>query len=163
VQFQLTEGDLSSYQAVADSLNSSNVDLVCLQHEYGIFGGKAGSHVLHLLQRLKLPVVTTLHQLNMTATSMRPLRFVGDSLEVLRELPEEVKDEIGFALERVQRGKMPENAKPLKGIAPGRAGNCFRLPGRYVQGRLYREVPKGCSRFACFPEEVQTGHRDAEA
>jgi phage-related protein len=37
----------------------------------------------------------------------------------LRELPEPVKDEIGFALERVQRGKMPENAKPLKGIAPG--------------------------------------------
>lgn len=55
----------------------------------------------------------------MAATSMRPLRFVGDSLEVLRELPEEVKDEIGFALERVQRGKMPENAKPLKGISPG--------------------------------------------
>jgi phage-related protein len=55
----------------------------------------------------------------MTAASMRPLRFIGDSLKVLRELPEEVKDEIGFALERVQRGKMPENAKPLKGIAPG--------------------------------------------
>ena len=50
---------------------------------------------------------------------MRPLRFVGDSIEVLRKLPEEVKDEIGFALERVQRGKTPENAKPLKGIAPG--------------------------------------------
>jgi phage-related protein len=45
---------------------------------------------------------------------MRPLRFVGDSLEVLRELPEGVKDEIGFALERVQRGKMPENAKPRR-------------------------------------------------
>jgi phage-related protein len=55
----------------------------------------------------------------MLVTSMRPLRFIGDSLEVLRELPEEVKNEIGFALERVQRGKMPENAKPLKGISPG--------------------------------------------
>ena len=55
----------------------------------------------------------------MAAILTRPLRFVGDSLEVLRELPEEVKDEIGFALERVQRGKMPENAKPLKGIVPG--------------------------------------------
>jgi len=50
---------------------------------------------------------------------MKPLRFVGDSLDVLRELPEEVKNEVGFALERVQRGKTPENAKPLKGIAPG--------------------------------------------
>jgi len=55
----------------------------------------------------------------MTVASMRPLRFIGDSLEVLRDLPEEAKDEIGFALERVQRGKTPENAKPLKGVAPG--------------------------------------------
>jgi glycosyltransferase involved in cell wall biosynthesis len=61
VRFELTEGDLSSYQAAADFLNSSNVDLVCLQHEYGIYGGKAGSHVLRLLQHLNMPVVTTLH------------------------------------------------------------------------------------------------------
>jgi len=61
VRFELSEGDLSSYKSAADFLNSSNVDLVCLQHEYGIFGGKAGSHVLRLLQRLKMPVVTTLH------------------------------------------------------------------------------------------------------
>src|SRR3977135_2117171 len=55
----------------------------------------------------------------MTATSMRPVRFMGDSRDVLRELPDEVKSEIGFALERVQQGKTPVNAKPLKGIAPG--------------------------------------------
>ncbi len=61
VRFEITENDLSSYQAAADFLNSSNVDLVCLQHEYGIFGGKSGSHILRLLQRLKMPVVTTLH------------------------------------------------------------------------------------------------------
>jgi glycosyltransferase involved in cell wall biosynthesis len=61
VRFEITESDLSSYQAAADFLNSSNVDLVCLQHEYGIFGGKAGSHILRLLQSLKMPVVTTLH------------------------------------------------------------------------------------------------------
>jgi glycosyltransferase involved in cell wall biosynthesis len=61
VRFEITEDELSSYQAAADFLNSSNVDLVCLQHEYGIFGGKSGSHVLRLLQHLKLPVVTTLH------------------------------------------------------------------------------------------------------
>ncbi len=61
VRFEITEGDLSSYQAAADFLNSNNVDLVCLQHEYGIFGGKSGSHILRLLERLKMPVVTTLH------------------------------------------------------------------------------------------------------
>ncbi len=61
VRFEITESDISSYQAAADFLNSSNIDLVSLQHEYGIFGGKTGSHVLRLLQRLKMPVVTTLH------------------------------------------------------------------------------------------------------
>jgi glycosyltransferase involved in cell wall biosynthesis len=61
VRFEITESDLPSYQAAADFLNSNNVDLVCLQHEYGIFGGKRGSHVLRLLQDLKMPVVTTLH------------------------------------------------------------------------------------------------------
>jgi glycosyltransferase involved in cell wall biosynthesis len=61
VLFEITESDISSYQAAADFLNSSHVDLVCLQHEYGIFGGKRGSHILRLLQHLNMPVVTTLH------------------------------------------------------------------------------------------------------
>ena len=61
VRFQTAESDLASYQAAADFLNSSEVDLVCLQHEYGIFGGKSGRYVLRLLEHLKMPVVTTLH------------------------------------------------------------------------------------------------------
>jgi glycosyltransferase involved in cell wall biosynthesis len=61
VRFEITESDLSSYTTAADFLDSSNVDVVSLQHEYGIFGGKSGSHVLRLLQRLTMPVVTTLH------------------------------------------------------------------------------------------------------
>jgi glycosyltransferase involved in cell wall biosynthesis len=61
VQFEIAECDISSYRATANSLNASDVDLVCLQHEYGIFGGNAGSYVLQLLQQLTMPVVTTLH------------------------------------------------------------------------------------------------------
>jgi glycosyltransferase involved in cell wall biosynthesis len=61
VQFEITENDISSYKAAADFLNSSNIDIVCLEHEYGIFGGKAGGHILRLLQHLKTPLVTTLH------------------------------------------------------------------------------------------------------
>ncbi|MGA3213232.1 MAG: glycosyltransferase family 4 protein [Terriglobales bacterium] len=61
VRFEVTESDPSSYEEAADFLNFSNADLVSLQHEYGIFGGPAGSHILRLLQRLKMPVVTTLH------------------------------------------------------------------------------------------------------
>jgi glycosyltransferase involved in cell wall biosynthesis len=61
VRFEITENDISSYKAAANFLNSSNIDIVCLEHEYGIFGGKAGGHILRLLQHLKMPLVTTLH------------------------------------------------------------------------------------------------------
>ena len=61
VRFELAESDAASYRRAADFLNGNNVDLVCLQHEYGIFGGPAGSHILALLRELRMPVVTTLH------------------------------------------------------------------------------------------------------
>src|SRR5512136_3307615 len=61
VRFELNEKDIEAYRRAADSLNINNVDLVCLQFEYGIFGGKAGSHILALLRELRMPVVTTLH------------------------------------------------------------------------------------------------------
>ncbi len=61
VRFELAEKDIASYRRAADFLNLNNVDVVCLQHEYGIYGGPAGSHVLALLRDLRMPVVTTLH------------------------------------------------------------------------------------------------------
>ena len=61
VRFELSEGNVASYRQAADFLNFSNIDLVCLQHEYGIFGGRAGAHILELLRRLNMPFVTTLH------------------------------------------------------------------------------------------------------
>jgi glycosyltransferase involved in cell wall biosynthesis len=61
VRFEIEEQDFSSYLRAADFLNIGNVDMVCLQHEFGIFGGPAGGHILALLRELKMPVVTTLH------------------------------------------------------------------------------------------------------
>jgi len=61
VRFELTEKDIESYRRAADFLNINSVDLACLQFEYGIFGGRAGSHILALLRELRMPIVTTLH------------------------------------------------------------------------------------------------------
>lgn len=61
VRFEIEEQDLGSYRRAAGFLNSSNVDIVSVQHEFGIFGGPAGSHLLALLRELKAPAVTTLH------------------------------------------------------------------------------------------------------
>ena len=61
VRFEIDEQDLASYQRAADFLNIGNVDIVCVQHEFGIFGGPAGRDLLALLRELRMPVVTTLH------------------------------------------------------------------------------------------------------
>jgi glycosyltransferase involved in cell wall biosynthesis len=78
VRFEIEEQDLSSYLRAADFLNISNVDIVCLQHEFGIFGGPAGAHILAFLRELRMPVVTTLH------TVLREPR--ADQRRVMEEL-----------------------------------------------------------------------------
>lgn len=55
------QDDITAYQRTADDLNRSGVEVVFLQHEFGIFGGGSGAHILTLLRRLQMPVVTTLH------------------------------------------------------------------------------------------------------
>jgi len=61
VRLEITQEDIVSYERAADFLNFNGNDLVCLQHEYGIYGGDAGGHILTLLRKLKIPIVTTLH------------------------------------------------------------------------------------------------------
>ena len=61
VRFQLAEENLDSYRRTADLLNFSRADVLCVQHEFGIYGGQAGSHLIALLKELRMPVVTTLH------------------------------------------------------------------------------------------------------
>jgi glycosyltransferase involved in cell wall biosynthesis len=63
VRFELLEKDLDSYRRAADFLNFNNADVLCVQHEFGIYGGPAGSHLLALLKEVRMPVVTTLHTL----------------------------------------------------------------------------------------------------
>jgi glycosyltransferase involved in cell wall biosynthesis len=61
VKFEIRQNARSDYICAADYINFSHVDLVCVQHEFGLFGGTAGSYLAPLLRRLKAPVVTTLH------------------------------------------------------------------------------------------------------
>ena len=61
VRFELQEKELDSYRRAADFLNFNNADVLCVQHEFGIYGGPAGSHLLALLKEVRMPVVTTLH------------------------------------------------------------------------------------------------------
>jgi len=71
VRFEVAEDDIAAYRRAAQYLNVSGVEVLSLQHEYGIFGGKCGTHVLTLLRELRMPVVTTLHTI---LTSPSPLQ-----------------------------------------------------------------------------------------
>lgn len=61
VGFEIQEQRLRDYQEAADFLRFNGFDVLCLQHEFGIYGGRSGHHILALLREVKLPVVTTLH------------------------------------------------------------------------------------------------------
>lgn len=61
VSFHIRDQHRGDYQRAADFINVSPIDVVCLQHEFGIFGGDDGSYIIHLLRSLKKPVVTTFH------------------------------------------------------------------------------------------------------
>lgn len=99
VRFELSEGNLASYREAADFLNFSNVDLVCLQHEYGIFGGNSGGHILELLRRLQMPFVTTLHTVLRDPTPdqravMEEIATLSDRLIVMSRNSAEILQEV---------------------------------------------------------------------
>ena len=78
VRFEIAETDIASYRRAADFLNVNGVDVLSVQHEYGIFGGKAGSHLLAMLRELRMPIVTTLHTI--LRDPSRAQRVVMDEL-----------------------------------------------------------------------------------
>src|SRR5690242_11130329 len=68
VRFQVRDQVVEDYIRAADILNQARFDAVSLQHEFGIFGGEAGGHIIELLSRLRMPVITTLHTVLPTPT-----------------------------------------------------------------------------------------------
>jgi glycosyltransferase involved in cell wall biosynthesis len=99
VRFQVSDSNLADYERAANLLNAGNYDVVSLQHEFGIFGGEAGSHVMRLLWGLKMPIVSTLHTVLLTpspaqrrvlerivAVSARVIVMAEKGVELLRSV-----------------------------------------------------------------------------
>ena len=81
VRFEIPEQDISAYRRAVDFLNLINVDVLCLQHEFGIFGGLNGRHLLPLLRNLRMPVVTTLHTI-LSDPSVEQKRVLQEVIEL---------------------------------------------------------------------------------
>jgi glycosyltransferase involved in cell wall biosynthesis len=136
VRFELVEQELSSYQRAADFLNVNNVDLICLQHEYGIFGGVAGSHILALLRDLRMPVVTTLHtvlrepDVNQRRV-MKELAQLSDRLVVMSQRGLEFLQEIyGIPAEKIDL--IPHGIPDVSFIDPNFYKDQFGVEGKRV-------------------------------
>ena len=83
VGFEIQEQHLRDYQEAANFLRLNGYDVLCLQHEFGIYGGKSGSHILALLRQVNIPIVTTLHTI--LEEPSRDQRRVMDEIVKLSE------------------------------------------------------------------------------
>src|SRR5581483_6819255 len=136
VRIALEQDDLSSYEQAAAFLNFANFDLVCLQHEYGIFGGPAGSHILELLRRLKMPVITTLHTVLREPNPdqrrvMNELAALSDRLIVMSELSSQFLQEI-FKVPGKKIDMVPHGVPDLPFLDPNFYKDRFGVEGKAV-------------------------------
>lgn len=136
VRFEIEEQDLPSYLRAADFLNISNTDLVSLQHEFGIFGGPSGSHVLALLRELRMPIVTTLHTILATPNSeqrrvMQELVARSTRLVVMAERGRRMLQEI-YQVSPVKIDLIPHGIPDIPFVDPSFYKDQFGVEGRMV-------------------------------
>jgi glycosyltransferase involved in cell wall biosynthesis len=136
VRWSLAQDDVRSYQEAAEFLNFNNIDMVCLQHEYGIFGGPAGSHILELLRGLKMPVVTTLHTVLREPNPdqlrvMEEIAELSDRLIVMSQLSSQFLQEI-FKVPGNKIDMVPHGVPDLPFLDPNFYKDRFGVEGKAV-------------------------------
>jgi len=136
VRWSLAQDDVKSYQDAAEFLNFNNIDMVCLQHEYGIFGGPAGNHILHLLRGLKMPVVTTLHTVLRKPNPdqmlvMEEIAELSDRLIVMSQLSSQFLQEI-FKVPSSKIDLVPHGVPDLPFLDPNFYKDRFGVEGKAV-------------------------------
>ncbi len=136
VRWSLAQDDVRSYREAAEFLNFNNIDMVCLQHEYGIFGGPAGSHILHLLRALKMPAVTTLHTVLREPDAnqlivMEEIAELSDRLIVMSQLSSQFLQEI-FKVPGSKIDMVPHGVPDLPFLDPNFYKDRFGVEGKAV-------------------------------
>ncbi len=136
VRFELTEKDIDSYRRAADFLNINNVDIACLQFEYGIFGGRAGSHIIALMRELRMPIVTTLHTILRSPDTdqrrvMEEVAALSDRLVVMSNRGAEFLQEVYHVIpEKIDR--IPHGIPDVPFADPSFNKDMFGVEGKIV-------------------------------
>jgi glycosyltransferase involved in cell wall biosynthesis len=136
VRLELEQEGLISYERAAEFLNFNGNDLVCMQHEYGIYGGTAGSHVLNLLRKLKMPLVTTLHtvlrdpDVNQRSV-LEEIACLSDRLVVMSELGARLLREV-YAVPGGKIDVIPHGVPEMPFMDPNYFKDLFGTEGKSV-------------------------------
>jgi glycosyltransferase involved in cell wall biosynthesis len=136
IRFEIDEKELDSYRRAADFLNINNVEIVLVQHEFGIYGGPAGSHLLALLRDVHMPVVTALHTVLREPNPdqqalMRQLDELSSRFIVMAERGKDFLQEIyGVAPEKVD--VIPHGIPDMPFIDPSFNKDQFGVEGKTV-------------------------------
>ena len=136
VRIQINDARLADYERAAAFLNAGAYEVVSLQHEFGIFGGEAGSHIMALLTRLSMPIVTTLHTVlarpnlaqqgvldQITAVSSKVVVMAEKGSELLRGV-------YGVPAEKIE--VIPHGTPDVAFVEPDEAKAAFGFAGRSV-------------------------------
>jgi glycosyltransferase involved in cell wall biosynthesis len=132
----LAEKDIDSYRRAADFLNINSVDVVSLQFEYGIFGGRAGSHILALLRELRMPIVTTLHTILREPDPhqrrvLEEVAALSDRVVVMSERGAAFLREV-YRISPAKIDLIPHGIPDLSFVDPGFHKDLFGVEGKIV-------------------------------
>jgi glycosyltransferase involved in cell wall biosynthesis len=136
VVFEVQAPQRSDYRTAAAFLNASDVDVLCVQHEFGIFGGPLGRHVDELLDHVQAPVVTTLHTVLAHPSpelreATRRLAQRSDALVVLADRAVELLVE-GCGIDPALVHVIPHGVPEAPQLDQDRAKESLGLAGRTV-------------------------------
>ncbi len=136
VRFELRQEQLADYKLAADFMNVRDIDLLLVQHEYGIFGGEYGSHLLGMLRDVRVPIVTTMH--TVLADAPEPMKKVtveliglSDRIVVMAKRAVEIlKDQYDIPPERITM--IPHGVPDVPFVDPSFYKDQFGVEGRKV-------------------------------
>ena len=136
VRFEIAEQDLSSYRRAADFLNLTDTDVICLQHEFGIYGGPAGKHILTLLRHVHIPVVTQLHTILEEPSAehlhvMKELAALSARIIVMSERGRRILEDI-YGLQADHLDVIPHGVPDMPFVDPNYYKDKFGVEGKKV-------------------------------
>ena len=136
VGFELHRDRPDDYRRAADYINFSDAEMVCVQHEFGIFGGEGGMHLAQLLRNVRKPVVSTLHTVlaEPAPAYRRAMAVLAKGSNVLVTMTRHSRQMLidTYGIDSAQVEVIPHGAPPLPGRGPKDLRRRFDLEGRHV-------------------------------